>query len=67
MPSKREIRLLRRENAKLRRENIRLIAKNNTLINDNKHFSIFADLILTLMDDTSTETDSHQRCVKLFH
>lgn len=61
MTSKREIRVLRRENVKLNEENRLLIKKTRDLHNDNTYFSRFIDLI------KEVEPEPPRRHFKLFH
>jgi hypothetical protein len=65
MTSKREIRLLRRENVKLNEENRILIKKTRDLHNDNRYFSRFIDLIINLVNEVEPEPPRRQ--IKLFH
>lgn len=67
MTSKREIRVLRRENVKLNEENRLLIKKNRDLRNDNRYFSRFIDLIINLVNEPEPEPKPLQRHIKLFH
>ena len=67
MTSKREIRLLRRENVKLNEENRILIKKTRDLHNDNRYFSRFIDLIINLVNEVEPEHEPPRRHIKLFH
>jgi len=65
MTSKREIRVLRRENVKLNQENRLLIKVNRNIHNDNRYFSRFIDLIINLVNPV--EPEPPRRHIKLFH
>lgn len=62
MTSKRDIRVLKRENFKLKVENSTLIKKNRVLETDNSYFVKFLNLILDIADDSN-----HVGNFKLFH
>lgn len=63
MTSKREIRVLKRENFRLKEENSTLIKKNRVLNSDNCYFVKFLSLIV----DMANDTQPLHRNFKLFH
>ena len=63
MTSKREIRVLKRENFRLKEENSTLIKKNRVLNSDNCYFAKFLNLIVDMANDIQPP----RRNFKLFH